>query len=514
METIGETLAHQARVQPNRVALIVGERSLTWKELDDDANRAANMLLGHGARHGDRVMMMLGNSVEFVEIYYGLAKIGCISAPVMPRSVAGEIQFICDNLRAKFILAEADSAPILREVAPKLKSVEAMIGIGAGHGLPLDYDALKAKASADEPGIAVEPDDILTTKFTSGTTGLPKGCLRSHRNFIMAASALMMEIPLQDDDSAIIANPLAAGMAISQLTMFILKGIRIVMEPRFEPAEYLDLVARHRPTLLYMMDTMMRRCFPLPQFATTDFSTVRLYHGAATREVIDILRAHPSFHAGFSFGYASSEAGGLVTFRLPEHYRRALEQPDKYGYLLDSAGVEAPLTRIECLDDDLKPVPQGEIGELAVSGPSVFRGYWERPEETEKVLRGGWLLTGDLAYKDKDGLIFVRGRKRDMIKSGGINVYPAEIEPVLESHASVVEAAVVGVPDKEWGEKVVAFVIAKSPLTETELIDFCRDKLAAYKRPKKIVFIDEMPMRAGKVVKRELIRMVSEGIVR
>ena len=463
METIGETLAHQARVQPNREALKVGDRSLTWRELDEGANRVANMLLTLGAKHGDRVMMMLGNSIEFVEIYYGLAKIGCISAPVMPRSVAGEVQFICDNLRARFVIAEADSAPIVRGLAPQLKSVETMIGIGFGHGLPHDFDALKKKAAATEPGIAVAPDDILTTKFTSGTTGTPKGCLRSHRNFIMAASVLMMEIPLYDNDSAIIANPLAAGMAISQLTMFILKGIRIVMEERFEPAEFLDIVNREKPTLLYMMDTMMRRCFPLPQFATTDFSTVRLYHGAS-KEIVDELRKNKSFHAGFSFGYASSEAGGLVTFRLPIYYKLALEQPDKYGYLLDSAGTEAPLTRVECLDDDLKPVPQGEIGELAVSGPSVFRGYWERPEETVKVLRDGWLLTGDLACKDKDGVIFIKGRKREMIKTGGVNVYPAEIEPVLESHDAVVEAAVVGIPDKEWGEKVVAFVIAKSRL--------------------------------------------------
>lgn len=513
METIGETLAHQARVQPNREALKVGDRALTWRALDQGANRVANMMLALGAKHGDRVMMMLGNSIEFVEIYYGLAKIGCISAPVMPRSVPGEVQFICDNLRARFIVAEADSASIVRGLGAKLKSVETTVGIGAGHGLAHDFDALKAKASPVEPAIPVAPDDILTTKFTSGTTGTPKGCLRSHRNFIMAASALMMEIPLYDHDCAILANPLAAGMAVSQLTMLVLKGARIVMEERFEPAEYLALVNREKPTLLYMMDTMMRRCFPLPQFATTDFSSVRLYHGAG-RDIIEGLRANPSFHADFSFGYASSEAGGLVTFRLPIHYRLALEQPEKYGYLLDSAGVEAPLTRIECLDDELNPVPQGEVGELAVSGPSVFRGYWERPEETEKVLRGGWLLTGDLAMKDKDGVIFIKGRKREMIKTGGVNVYPAEIEPVLEAHDAVVEAAVVGIPDEEWGEKVVACVIAKSKVSETELIDFCRDKLAAYKRPKQIVFMDALPMRAGKVVKRELIEMLSKANAR
>jgi long-chain acyl-CoA synthetase len=510
METIGETLAHQARVQPNREALRVGDRSLTWRQLDEGANRVANMLLALGAKHGDRVMMMLGNSIEFVEIYYGLAKIGCISAPVMPRSVAGEVQFICDNLRARFVIAEADSVPIVRGLAPQLKSVETMIGIGAGHGLSHDFDALRNKAAATEPPIAVAPDDILTTKFTSGTTGTPKGCLRSHRNFIMAASVLMMEIPLYDNDSAIIANPLAAGMAISQLTMFILKGIRIVMEERFEPAEFLDIVNREKPTLLYMMDTMMRRCFPLPQFATTDFATVRLYHGAS-KEIVDGLRENASFRAGFSFGYASSEAGGLVTLRMPDHYRRALDEPEKYGYLLDSAGTEMPLSRVECLDDDLKPVPQGEIGELCVSGPSIFRGYWERPEEEAKVLRDGWLLTGDLACKDKDGVIFIKGRKREMIKTGGVNVYPAEIEPVLEAHDAVVEAAVIGIPDQEWGEKVVACIIAKAKISETELIDFCRDKLAPYKRPKQVVFFDEFPMKAGKVLKRELIRAVGEA---
>jgi acyl-CoA synthetase (AMP-forming)/AMP-acid ligase II len=508
METIGDSLAHQARVRPDREALKVGTRSVTWRELDDGANRVANMLLSLGAEHGDRVLMMLGNSIEFVAIYYGLAKIGCISAPVMPRSVASEVEFIANRLGCRFAVAEADSAPILKELRGKLPTVEAMIGIGDGHGLPLDYGSLAGRTAASEPGVAVDPDDGLTTKFTSGTTGLPKGCLRSHRNFIMAASTLLMEIPLLDDDCAVIANPLAAGMAVSQLTMFILKGIRIVMEERFEPAEYLAIVARERPTMLYMMDTMMRRCFPLPQFGTTDFSSVRLYHGALSRDVIDTMRAQPTFKGGFSFGYASSEAGGLVSFLLPEYYRRALDDPDRWGYLLTTAGKEGPLTRIECLDDDLKPVPQGEIGELAISGPSVFKGYWQQPEETAKVLRQGWLLTGDLAHKDKDGFLYIRGRKRDMIKTGGINVYPAEIEPVLTSHPRIAEAAVIGVPDKEWGEKVVACVVASAPVTEQEVIDFCRDKLAGYKRPKQVVFVDAMPMRAGKVVKRELARIV------
>ena len=514
METIGDTLAHQARVQPDNFALTVGDRMLTWRELDARANRAANALLALGAKHGDRVLMLCGNSIEFVETWYGLAKIGCLSAPIMPRSVASEIAFIGNRLRARFVVAEADSAPILRELGGQIGSIEATIGIGAGHGLTHDYETLLADADASEPAVAVRPDDHLTTKFTSGTTGLPKGCVRSHRNFVMSAAMMLMEIPLREDDSSLIANPLAAGMAVWQLAIMVQKGVRIVMQPRFEPAEYLALITRHRPSLLYMMDTMMRRCFTLPQFSDTDLSCVRLYHGAASSDVIDTLRGHPTWRGGFSFGYASSEAGGLVSFRKPEHYRMALEEPERWGHLIDTAGKEGPLTRIECLDDDLKPAPTGEIGELAISGPSVFKGYWEQPEETAKVLRGGWLLTGDLAFKDKDGFLFIRGRKREMIKTGGVNVYPAEIEPVLASHPKIAEAAVIGVPDREWGEKVVACVVAKSPCTEAEVIDFCRDKLASFKRPKNVVFLPELPMRAGKVVKRDLIKMLSEGAAR
>ena len=323
---------------------------------------------------------------------------------------------------------------------------------------------------------------------------MPKGCLRSHRNFIMAASVLMMEIPLlrrrQRDHRQSAGGghgDLAAHHVHSQRHPHRDAGaVRAGAIPGHREPGKADpaLHDGHDDAALFRAAAIRRHGFHNRCASIT----------AAAREIIEQLHANPSFHAGFSFGYASSEAGGLVTFRLPIHYRLALDQPEKYDYLLDSAGTEAPLTRVECLDDDLKPVPQGEIGELAVSGPSVFRGYWERPEETVKVLRDGWLLTGDLALKDKDGVIFIKGRKREMIKTGGVNVYPAEIEPVLESHEQVVEAAVVGIPDKEWGEKVVAFVIAKSKIGETELIDYCRDKLAAYKRPKQIVFVDEFPM--------------------
>jgi acyl-CoA synthetase (AMP-forming)/AMP-acid ligase II len=259
------------------------------------------------------------------------------------------------------------------------------------------------------------------------------------------------------------------------------------------------------------MDTMAHRFAMHPDLEKADFSTLRSFSGTRDRDAMERLQAQPTFHAGFHSGYGSSEAGGRISFKKHEDFDKALREPEKYGYILDSLGREGRLFRMEAVDDDLKPVPTGEVGELAIRGPAVFKGYWERPEETAKVLRDGWLVTGDLCRRDAEGYIYLAGRKRDMIKTGGINVYPAEIEPVLMSHANVDLAAVVGIPDKQWGEMVVACVIKKGPLQEQELIDFTRDKLAGHKRPKKVVFVDTLPTNAsGKVVKKDLIEMLSK----
>jgi long-chain acyl-CoA synthetase len=505
---IGETLAHQARVIPDREALVVGERQLTWRELNAGVNRFANALLGLGAKHGDRVLLLLGNCVEFVEAYYGLAKIGCVSAPVMPRSVPSEVAFIADKLQARFIVAEADAAHLVHAIAAGDGSAVQAIGVGEGHGLALDYATLLAQASEAEPDVAVSPDDLLTVKFTGGTTGVPKGCVRTHRNFIMAAAVTLAEIPLADDDSALIATPLAAGMAISQVTMLILKGSRIVMLRRFDPGEYLETLGRERPTLGYLMDVMSRRLAAHPAYHDADFGCMRLLHGVNAADVLYKFTAQRSFRAGFTSGYASSECGGLVSFKKPDYYARALADPS-LEYLLDSVGREAPLSRVEIVDDDRRPVPEGELGELAVCGPSVFQGYWEMPDETAKVLRDGWLLTGDVGFKDRDANIFLRGRKREMIKSGGLSVYPAEVEPVLLTHPKIIEVAVVGIPHQEWGEQVVACVVASPGCEAAEINAWCDGRLASYKRPKAIEFFANLPVsEAGKVLKKELIRIL------
>lgn len=508
---IGDTLLHNARVRGRREALVLGDTRLTWEAWNAAANRFANALLALGARRGDRMVLLLGNSVPFSVAYYGLAKIGVVSAPLMTRSSAAEIAGVAGKLRARFVLAEAAVAPLLEDIRGELSSVEAVIGVGEGHGLAFDYDALLADAAPQEPPVSAAADDALTIKFTSGTTGEPKGCVRTHANFIAAATGNIIEIPISDADTGIVSAPLAAGMAISQMTMLVMRGARIVMLPRFEPGAFLHAVETERPSLIYLMDGMTRRLFSHPDFDTADFSSVRLYHPVNARDVALRLHAHPTFKGGFTSGYASSEGGGLISVKTPELYAAAFADA-KDAHLLDCLGHETLLNRVECLDDDLAPVPTGEIGELAVRGPSVFQGYWERPEETAKVLRNGWLLTGDLARRDDNGFIYLQGRKRDLIRSGNLSVYPSEVEPVLLASGKVSVACIIGVPDLEWGERVVACVVRKDSCTEEELIRFCRGHLAPYKCPKTVVFFDALPTTdVGKIDKKQLISIVNDS---
>ena len=507
---IGETLAYNARHSAGAEALICGNKRRTWGELNAGANRFANALLELRAEKGDRALMLVDNSLEFVEIYYGLAKIGVISAPSLPRSVGAEIVYIANDLRAKYVVVEAAAAAEVKSIQHQLKTVRHVIGVGDGHGLELDYDTLLRTASAEDPAIRVAPTDLLTVKYTSGTTGSPKGCMRAHNNFILAAAVYLFEMPLYDADTGSITSPLAAGMAISELTRYVIRGTRMVMLPRFDAVQFMELIAREKITWGYAMDTMARRFCMHPDLDQADLSSLRAFSGVRDPECMERLLAQKTFHAGFHTGYGSSESGGRISFKKAEDFEKAMKQPAKYGHIMDSLGREGRLYRMEAVDDDLKPVPVGEIGELAVRGPSVFQGYWERPEESAKVLRDGWLVTGDLSRRDAEGYIYLAGRKRDMIKSGGINVYPAEIEPVLARHPKIAEASVVGIADEQWGEKVVACVVAKAPVTETEIIDFCRDKLSGPKRPKTVHFLDKLPTNeSGKVVKKDLVAMLT-----
>ncbi len=506
----GESLAFHARNNPHGEALLFGDRRLTWRDLNAGANRLANALLGLGLEPGERVVYVLNNCVEFVEIFYGLAKMGGIGAPVLPLSVGREIAHVANDLGAKFIICEASQASAVGQAENNLDTVLDIIGVGEGHPFGLDYARLVGKASSQEPNIKVDPDSVLTIKYTSGTTGVPKGCMRTHRQLLMAATGTLFQIPHYDTDRASIATMMAAGSALSQLIMYVLRGLSMVMLPKFDATRLLEAIERERITVTFAGLTPFERFTFHPHLESFDLSSLRLFSGSSpsgdTRAGLLNLSQQKSFTGEFYAGYGSSEAGGRVTYLLPADCARGLGDP-ACGHILNSLGREARFCRVECLDEDMIPVPTGEVGEMAVRTPMLFEGYWNRPEDTAKCFRDGWLMTGDLMRKDEDGYCYLSGRSMDMIKSGGINVYPAEVESVLVSHEKIREAAVIGLPDREWGEIVIACVVRNGDCTEGEILEFCRAGLAPHKRPKSISFVDELPRNAiGKIVKKELKR--------
>jgi acyl-CoA synthetase (AMP-forming)/AMP-acid ligase II len=513
---VGDTLFQNVRFKPEQTGLVFGERRLTWRQVNAGANRIANALTKLGVRPGDRVAYPLENGIEFVEIFFGLAKIGAIGAPVMPNSVGREIKHVIDDLGAKVVICGAGAKAALSDVSSDLKTVEQVIGIG-DHSFPLDYAKIAADASDAEPEGPHDPDADLTIKYTSGTTGAPKGCIKTHRQLLACGIINLFHTPFMDDEIAAINGPMAAGANLSMLSLYVLGGATIIMLPKFDANALLEAIQRERVSIVHASQSTFTRFTGHPDIGKVDLSSVRQYSGSSpvggNTEGMQNVRRNPTWKGEFMCAYASTEAGGRITYLLGDDVDRAFTDPD-YAQCLESVGREARLCRVEALDDQMKPVPAGEIGLMAVKAPQVFKGYWNKPEETAAAFKDGWFMTGDLLKKDKHGYCYLSGRARDMVRTGGMNVYPAEIEPLLRAHPKIKDAVIVGVPHPDWGEMVVACVIREPGMNEAEVMDYCRDKLAPYKRPKKVKFMSAFPENEiGKVVKRELRDMiVAEGV--
>ena len=506
---IGDALAFNARNDPTAPALVFEDRSLDWRALNVGANRLANALTKLGLRSGDRVVYVMDNCVEFLEVFYGLAKMGVIGAPVMTSSVGREIAYIARDLDARLLICQASAAAAVQDAAPDMPNVAEVIGLGEGHPFGLDYETLTRSASDGEPEVELSPDHDLTVKYTSGTTGEPKGCLRTHRQLLMANVGNLFEVAHFPADKFAIASPLAAGIGLSLVSMHILAGHPIVMLRKFDATAVLETYMREKITIGHASFTIFKRVTSHPDLDQFDLSSLRLFSGTGstggeTRDGLLRLRRNSTFAGRFYTGFGATEAGGRMTYLLPDDCDAALADPNK-THLLESLGREARLCTVAALDEQMKRVPDGEIGMMAVKAPCVFKGYWNRPAETATAFRDGWLMTGDLLRRDAEGYLTLAGRMADMIKTGGVNVYPAEIEPVLMASEHVAHAAVVGLSDPEWGEKVVACVVRKRDCTEADILEYCRSRLAPYKRPKEIAFFDSLPETAtGKVVKSEL----------
>jgi fatty-acyl-CoA synthase len=482
--TLGRWLADRARTTPQRVAIRFLGQDLTYAELDSRASRLAAGLAARGLRRGDRLATLTTTSPDHVATFFACARLGVALQPISWRLASAEVAYQLEDAEPSLLLASDDYAELARKAGTKVEI--ARIG----------DPTLEADGEVED---VARDDDPLLLVYTSGTTGKPKGALLSHANCFWTNLSFDRTTSLRDGDVVLQVLPQfhVGGWNVQPLLAW-WKGATVVLEPAFDAARALDLIAEHGVTTMMGVPATYLFLAHEPGFAVADLSSLRLavVGGAPMPEAL--LETWIARGIEIVQGYGLTEAAPNVLCLPPEEATR------KLGF----AGKPYPHVDVALRDADTGALVEGTgTGELVVRGPNVFAGYWRNAEATEAAFADGWLLTGDVAERDAEGFYRIAGRIKDMVISGGENVYPAEIEDVLHAHPAVLEAAVVGVPDERWGEACAAFVVLRegSNVGTEELQRLCRDQLARFKVPKTFAFVDALPRSSmGKVLKDEL----------
>lgn len=510
MYGIGHWLRKHAELHPRRIALVTPGRTFTYAELNREANRAAHALRGLGLQEGDRVGILAMNYPEFLAVLFGAGKVGLVVVALNYRLSAPEITYQIQDSGARLVFIgweQAGIIPALQSAVPET----ALQGIYLLEGEPPagvgSYVALTQDQPDHEPGIGTQSnaplpwDRPLLIVYTSGTTGHPKGAVLTHANHFWNAMNDIVAIRLTGDDTVLTLLPLVhvGGLGLFTLPALLLGG-RVIMPRRFDADEALRLIAQERPTIVFGVPTIFRMLLASPLFDKTDLSSVRLFYNGGDRCPLEIVQAFRKRGLVFGGGYGLTETSPTAYMMEPEDFERGTSQ---LGFI----GKPALFTDARLMASEEQPAAPGEVGEIWLRGPNVFSGYWKRPEATEEAFVDGWFRTGDLAFRDEEGLTFVVGRLKEMFKSGGLNIYPAEVELVLSQHPAVQEVCVIGVPDARWGEVGRAVIVLRpgAAASADELLGWCQGRLAGYKIPKSVVFVEALPRNnLGKVMRGEL----------
>jgi fatty-acyl-CoA synthase len=506
--TVAEVVATQARLQPHKVGGRDSRRTLTYRQWDQRASRLANALRGLGLESGDRVAVLAYNCVEWLEIYVGLARAGLVAVPINFRLVGPEIRYIVQHSEARAFIVQDALVERAEPIRAALDIPSARFVHFAAETAPggwSSYEALIERASDADPGVPVRPDDPWALMYTSGTTGRPKGAIRSHAASATLSLTTALDLAFGPNDAALLVMPMCHANSLFFLATFIYLGATCVVDdsPSFDPERLLRTFAEQRITFTSLVPThyIMTLALPASTRRAYDVSQVTrllISSAPARRDTkLAIMEAFPNSKLFEMYG--STEAGWVTVLR-----------PDEQFSKLGSVGRELTGTGpVRLLDADGSDVPDGEVGELYSRAPYAFSGYWQDPARTAEAFRDAWCSVGDLARRDADGFYHLVDRKSNMIISGGENVYPSEVEGVIGAHPAVQDVAVIGVPHEKWGEAVHAVVVPRAGATptEAELIQWCRERMAGYKRPQSVAFIDEaaMPRTAtGKILHRLL----------
>jgi acyl-CoA synthetase (AMP-forming)/AMP-acid ligase II len=496
---ISELLARNARKFPDKTAFIDGEIELSYAEVDRTVNRLASSLSRLGIRQGDKVILYMPNTKEFVYAYFAVLRLGAIIVPVNARLTAAEVKYIIDHSEAKAVIAHDW---IYHELASLVGQGDVIwIKTGEEENSWFSLSELIASGTSDPIVCPLTEDAEATILYTSGTTGKPKGVLFTHRNVFAVATMIAIETKIDRHSRILHMMPLSHS---APLHLFFVGGTYVgathVLASAFSPEALLELVEQHEITHFFGAPVAYLLTAKHPRLHEYDLSSVRYWtYGGAPLSRDEVLFIAKQFRTDrLMCLYGLTEAGPNGTYLSPEEHAAKAGSVGKYAALH---------CELKIVDDHGKEVPPGEIGEIVLRGESVMKGYYKDEEKTKETIKDGWLYTGDLARRDEDGYIWVVDRKKDMIISGGVNIFPKEIEDVLRTHPDIADVAVVGVPHPEWGETVKAFVVVSKPLENLadECKRFLKGKIADYKIPRLYEQIDELPRNAtGKILKQVL----------
>jgi fatty-acyl-CoA synthase len=528
---LAETLRKAVKLFPRKQAIVCGENHWTYQEFFDRINRLAHSLRYLGVRKCDKVAILHPNCHYFLEAYYGIAQIGAISVPINHRLSPQEINFILQDSESRILIAD----PIFEEqieANDKVPPVERILWTGGRKGSSkplkkqessgeedrdLNYEAALHQMDADIlSGPQIDDQDIAQIYYTSGTTGRPKGVMLSHRNVCTHALGTIAEIHLTDRDVWAHVAPLfhlADAWATWAITW--VGGTHVLIKD-FVPNAVLETMEREKVTVTNLIPTMLNLMVNHPDVGKYDYRSLRvLLSGGAPIAPEVVRKVIEAFKCDYVQTYGMTETSPYLTLSILKDHLRKLSWDDQLRFK-SKTGREFIGVELKVVNERGEEIRQDEkeVGEIIVRGDIVTKGYWKLPEETEKSIRDGWLYTGDLAIIDEEGYVTIVDRKKDMILTGGENVYSTEVENILYMHPAVLECAAVGVPDQKWGEAVKGIVVLKpgQKATEDEIIEFCKERMTHYKAPKSIDFIDSLPRTgSGKIHKKGLRDQYWEG---
>jgi fatty-acyl-CoA synthase len=506
-------LEYRARVAPDAVFAEFGDRRLTYAEADAEACRLANALVAAGLGEGDRFAILSKNCIEYLLIYYGASKAGIVPVPLNFRLAPPEWSYIVNDSEARLLIARGEFVPAIANLRSDLPKIERWVAIGADDPDWESWDDFSAGQPETPPDREVTDAMDLYQMYTSGTTGRPKGAVLPQAAVCANITQASTAFASAGGERVLIVAPLYHAAAGLMSFAAVQTGGTIYLQEDFNPPEVVRALSEERISAALLVPVMIQFCLlTVPDAAERNYDDLRLIvYGASAIAEQTLRDAMRTFRCDFIQAYGMTETTAAATGLMADDHTRALrEKPE----LLASAGRPILGTEVRVVDEDDQPVPNGTVGEVLVRGPQLMRGYWNLPNATREALRGGWMHTGDAGLLDDEGYLYIRDRVKDMIVSGAENVYPREIEDVLLRHEGIADAAAIGVPDETWGESVKAVVVLREGANATaeEIIEFCGQHLAGYKRPRSVDFVDALPRNpTGKILKRALREPYWEG---